>query len=197
MSSVTLTRVPTGDSAVDNGWSASTGTSKWAMVDDPVGTPNDDTDYVFASAANLNQLFTFDPITIPRGSVVVGVSVTFRVRRTATSVNANPRIRVGGTTYEGATAVPGSTYANRTVDWLTNPKTLLAWTADDINGVGSNALQEFGFANTQTTAGEDVRVTQAYLTVVYTEINNPARLVVQKPVTPVPVLNRANNFGRF
>lgn len=164
----TQTRTPTGDSSVDNGWSSSSGTTKAADVDDAVGSPDDDTTYAFKNGANANQLHTFSAATIPIGATSITVSVVYRARRTSTSLTVMPRIRVGGTTFEGSGAVPGSTYANRQVDWATNPATSAAWTVPDVNGTGSNPLQEFGYANTQTTAGEEARVTQVYLLFTYT-----------------------------
>lgn len=175
----TQTRVPTGDSSVDNGWSSSSGTTKAADVDDPVGSPDDDTTYAFKNGANANQLHTFSAATIPGGSTAITVNVIYRGRRTSTSLNINARIRVNGTTYEeGAGTVPGSTYANRTVAWATNPATLAAWTVNDVNGSGTNPLQEFGYANTQTTGTEEARVTQCYLSITYTP----------PPVVP-PIIN--------
>ncbi len=60
-----------------------------------------------------------------------------------------PPIRVGGTTYLTApsTEVPTS-YGTISYTWATNPRTGNAWTADEINGVGSNALQGFGVYST-------------------------------------------------
>lgn len=165
----TQTRLPTGDSAVDNGWSSSSGTTKTADVDDPIGSPDDDTTYAFKNGANANQLHTFSAFSIPVGSTAITVSVIYRPRRTSTSLNTNARIRVGGTTYEeGAGVVAGSTYSTRTVNWATNPATSAAWTVADVNGTGPNPLQEFGYANTQTSGTEEARVTQCYLQVTYT-----------------------------
>jgi hypothetical protein len=168
----TQTRLPTGDSSVDNGWSSSSGTTKAADVDDPVGSNDGDTTYAFKNGANANQLHTFDPFTIPTGSTGITISVVYFGRRTSTSLTINPRLRVSGTTYEGSGAVPGSSYASRQVDWATNPATSAAWTVSE-----ANATLEAGYANTQTTSGEEARVTQCYLLATYTPPTVPVLLV--------------------
>ena len=81
--------------------------------------------------------------------------------------NCAGRLKVGGNYYNAATHNPsGSTYTARSDNWATNPKTAASWTVDDVNGVGANALQAFGFYSGD--ANPAIRFSCVELQVTYT-----------------------------
>lgn len=164
----TQDRLPTGIGA-SNTWTASAG-DKWDCVDDPVGAPNDDTDYCYVSGADGYQTFTFTAFAIT-SSAVSKVTVSHRVRMVSGAGNITARIRVGGTNYNSASDYISSTsYANYAKDWLTNPKSGAAWTEAEVEGSDvTNPLQQFGMTSAGIGGGEEMRVTQVYCTVTYTE----------------------------
>jgi hypothetical protein len=167
----TQDRQPTGDSATDNGFTASSGGSKFSDVDDTIGSPDDDTTYIVKVGANASQSFTFSAFSIGQPATINKLSITLRVKRVNTSLNINTRLKVNGTVYDfGAGTVPGTTYGTRTEDWTTNPETGAAWAQEDIEGTGSHPLQEFGIRNTQTAGTEEARCTMLYATIDYTLI---------------------------
>lgn len=159
-------QVPTGDSTNPNTWTSSAGGSKFADVDDAVGAPNDDTDYIHSSTAFGSQQFTFAAFSIT-SSAVAKITVTMRFRSEAGTQEARARLQVNGTQYTGSTKTMSTTYADYTEDWLTNPNTAAAWAEADVEGTGSAPLQQFGvqlraFTNTG-------RCTQTYVSVDYTD----------------------------
>jgi hypothetical protein len=138
------TRNPTGDGIVAGTVSGSSPTRYQAVDDYPDTTP---TDYLqFGTTANSEHTFTFTALTIPAGSTSISVDVLYYDAEPANGTNSSAgRLRVGGTQYSSATHNPsGTTYTSRTKSWATNPKSTVAWTVDDVNGVGTNALQQFG-----------------------------------------------------
>jgi hypothetical protein len=62
--------------------------------------------------------------------------------------------------------------------WPLNPKTGIAWTVNDVNGVGANALQYFGYI-TEAGVGYTCTVSRIYIKVDYTP--NPL-----PPPPPIP-----------
>ena len=110
-------RPPTSDEAVSGTWSGAPG-SRYTLVDDyPDTTPAD-----------------------------VSVGVRYHDREALLLINAvTARIRVGGLYFNAATHDPSTSLVERFNSFPTNPKTASAWTPDDINGVGANALEAFGF----------------------------------------------------
>jgi hypothetical protein len=96
--------------------------------------------------------------------------------RPSTAVTANTRaaIKAGGTLYgtTDAGADPTTSWADRSYAFATNPKTGVAWTVDDVNGVGDNALQAFGVNSTDSFP--NISVSQCYAVVDYTPPSPPA-----------------------
>lgn len=66
-----LTIAPTGD-GVTNNWTASTGTDRYAMVDE---IPPDEADFVTAGSSGITQIFKF-PVTYPTGYTPSGFAIT-------------------------------------------------------------------------------------------------------------------------
>jgi hypothetical protein len=166
----TQTRVPTGD-GTGAGYTASGAASVWEAVDDPVGTPDDDTTYGVKADGNSLHELTFAAFAID-ASAVNFLQVLFRARLlTGDALTGRAILRVGGNAYTTTAPTNNLTdaYDDYTHDYLTNPDTGLAWTEADIEGSGSNPLQEYGVRNQSTGAGEEIRLTQCYATVDYDE----------------------------
>jgi hypothetical protein len=165
----TQTRLPTGDGST-SAWTALGGGSKFSEVDDPIGTPDEDTTYVSRVNTAGTQLYTFSAFAVPSGSTINFVRVFARMRMAAGSATAALILRVNGTNSVINVGAQTASYADETNDWLTNPNTGLAWTVDDVNGVGADPLQEFGHrTDSGFGAGEEMRCTQCYAEVDYTE----------------------------
>lgn len=160
--------VPTGNGAT-NTWTPNGAATNWESVDDPVGSPDDDTTYSSRADSDGDQMFTFNTPAI--SGTINSVSVTTRYRAGASTFVLLTRVlRVGGTDYYGSGAVVSSTsYVTTTTTWVTNPRTGVAWTANDVNGVGGNAIQQFGLRGQVLASGESTRLTQIYLTIDYIE----------------------------
>lgn len=159
-------RLPTGDSAVQ--WSRSTGSNNYSLTDDQYDSPDDDSTYTYTNVQTNKDLFSFIPFAIPAGSVITSVKVVGRFKRTEAGGDYLIRslLKVNGVTYEGSMQqlLVGS-YFDKEHVWSVNPNTGLAWTLDDVNGIGSNPLQTFGYEciGFQKT----VRCTQVYVKVDY------------------------------
>lgn len=120
----------TGDSAVDNAWTASTGSAKYAMVDET--STNDDTDYIYSSAAGNIQGFTKPACGV---TTIRAVAINVMNRKDdASNYLIAPTCRSGGTTYVNATtAAPAATYTQTQWIYDQDPATAAAWTESGLN----------------------------------------------------------------
>jgi hypothetical protein len=122
--------------------------------------------------------FTFPSFTVPAGVSINNITVYVRAIDASSGTNdIRPAITVGGVNYltTAGTNNPGSSYTTYSYAYTTNPKTGLAWTIEDINGTGSNPLQQFGVYSNDLNPG--VRVSMVYATVNWTgsthwDVNN-------------------------
>lgn len=167
-------RIPTGDNALSN-LVFSSGTTAYNLVDDPVGTPDDESTYVEASdAASGYAILNYSAFAIT-SSAVSKVSIFTRARRTGTvgypTARAYLYFKDGGNNY-----VNGGSYLTAftsiTLDWLTNPVTGAAWTEQQVEGGGttSQALDtKFRTNVARAGSGNVARLTQTYIEATYTE----------------------------
>lgn len=165
----TQERFPTGDGALSE-WDPVS--NDWQNVDED---PHDsDTTFISTSAAGNDDLFTFTVFSIPEGDTIDSVQVAFTGRLAAgTSGLVRVSVRVGGTVYyAGAGDTLDSSYNLFTRNFFTNPATGLDWTVDDVNGVGSNPLEQFGVESESVTAST-IRVTQVKCAVVHAGVEEP------------------------
>lgn len=184
----TQDRVPTGD---DGGttWETVGADTEWEAIDDPVGTPDNDTTYL--SQTNGNQttpVFSFTAFSI-NSIAIAKVIVTFRSRHlTGNATTLATRTKVNGFPYAGANQAQVDTYENYTEELLTNPDTGLAWVEADVEGTGANPLEAFAVRNGGTGAGEEVRCTQGYITVDYTPAAAGGGILARHPALRQPLL---------
>ena len=173
----TQTRLPIANGSAAIYWMASAG-NVWGCVDDPVGTPDDDTTYGYETNSG-SHFFYFTPFAISSTSISK-VTVTARCRETGIGDPGNwailPRLYVNGTIYDGTQQTLASAFDNYTSDWLTNPDTAAAWTEDDVEGAGLNPLEEFGGRLVLLAGAKNGRCTQIYITVDYASTSSSSSL---------------------
>jgi hypothetical protein len=163
----TQERAPTSDDAVAGDWSGSAG-SRYQLVDDYPDVSG--ADYLAHGITAGNITFGFTPFSVPAGAQVHRVQVWgFSAEPVSGTNNWRGRVKVGGTYYNAASwesNSPNSTLWKRGISrFATNPKTGVAWTVDDVNGVGANALEMFGLYSTD--ANPLFHVSSVMLQVVY------------------------------
>ena len=162
-------RLPTGNGGATN-WTVSGCSNAWDCVDDPIGTPDDLTTYLYIQNSGANRRFTFPAFSITSTSII-SLTVTARCTRTAYgAVSLQGEIKVNGvgaTTNDAPAQGVGTGWAYYTFTWATNPATSLAWVEADIEGVGASYLIEFGMQPSGLELYEDIKCTQVYATVNY------------------------------
>lgn len=146
-------------------WSSSSSTNVWLDIDELKGAPNDDTDYMFITV-NGDHYINHVDFAID-SSAIAKVTMFMRARMTTGAASLFPYLRVNGTDYIGSGNALSTSYADYTEDWTTNPDTAASWLEADVEGSGSNPLEQFR-VNTTGIGAEEMRVTQIYLEVDYT-----------------------------
>jgi hypothetical protein len=141
-------------------------TDRYASIDE---TTADDTDYITGTTDGGGYaLFTFPAFSVPVGSPINYLRIYYRATD-ASSGNNNIRaaIKVGSTVYNTTDSGnnPGPSFNTYSYNFSTNPKTGLAWTINDINGFGANALEQFGVSSTDL--NPDIQVSMVYAVVNY------------------------------
>ncbi|MBA7467459.1 hypothetical protein ES707_02677 [subsurface metagenome] len=183
----TATRVPTGDEGFTGSWTARDGGLYYVEVDDPVGNPDDLTSCIYCTSVG-RITFSFSSFSIIPGSTITQVCVYWRHTKAAGPASTfGPVLKVGGNYYTGTEVSVGTSWTTSdsiTVgsQWTQNPKTSSDWTVDDINGIGSNALEAFGVHSTY--ASPNPYCTQVYVEVTYT------------PAPPVPTITVASAISQ-
>lgn len=137
------TRAPISDITVTGTWSSTAG-NRYTLVDDYPDSAG--ADYLTHGTTAGAILFGFAPLSIPVNAFAISVQVRYYDRKAATAANQiSGRLRVGGATYDVATHnTTQNVWVSRSDNWAVNPRTGTEWTPNDINGVGSNALDAFG-----------------------------------------------------
>jgi hypothetical protein len=121
------------------------------------------------------DILNFDSgIKIPKGSKVLQVKIRARLsRRSGSSRKMAGVLKVGGTVYDhtyidvvtGTANTYPTTFENYDFVWTTNPKSASPWKAEDINGIGANAFQGFGYGADPKATFNYVFASQCYLAV--------------------------------
>jgi len=161
----TDTRNPTSDEAASGTLSGSAG-SRFTLVDDYPDTTG--ADILTFGTATAQITFGFSAFTIPTASTSISVQVQYYDGEAANGANnCGGRLKVGGSYFNATTHNPaGTTYTSRSDNFANNPQTAAAWTGDQINGIGANALQAFGIGSTDS--NPTFRVSCVRIQVTYT-----------------------------
>ena len=158
-------RLPISDASVQ--WSP--GVNNNAQLDDIPGAPDDDSSYTYTNTLAAIDYLNFNSFNVPTGSTIANVQIVFRGKLMTAGGTPHVRtlLRVNTGTYYGAgEQLFLGGYTTFTTTWTTNPATGNAWTANDINGIGSRPLQTFGYQ--YMSFSRVVRATQCYIKVNYT-----------------------------
>ena len=166
-SPTTQDRLPTSTLTVQGAWSFTgcTSSTAYQCVDDPIGSPNNSTDYLrVQNNSGKEATFGFLAFTVPAGATIQYVRVTHVTILNSGSANIKAALRVGGTIYpQPAAQTLSAAWTAYNYGWTTNPRTGAAWTVADVNGTGSNPLQGMGVYS----GSGDESVTQVYIMVGY------------------------------
>ncbi len=167
-------RVPESDDGETDGtftYVPSTPETVWDKVDDPWDSSDDDTTYVIHQSEDTNYTADATAFSVPPNAVITDLRIKIRHKKMAPgAVAIQNSIKVGGNWYD-ATAVDSieDGWTNTYTDYANNPDTSQPWTVDQINGVGGNALDTFGWYVED--ADPDVYFTQVILRVRYSFTN--------------------------
>ncbi len=160
--------LPTGDGNPSQ-WTASTGTSKFAVVDETVAGAVD-TDYIETFTLNNVQLFTFSH-SVPVGASGISVLVNYRCLRGnggGTAYSAASRIEVSNTGTTGTSNVLGNSFTNYTQTYATCPVSTCTngtngtWTKTDLDNL------EIGVIASASAAAKPIRCSQVSASISYT-----------------------------
>jgi hypothetical protein len=155
--------------AVTGTWS---GTSRHLLLDDHPDSTNPAADVTTCSGAGA-LVMGFSAFDVPANSTSISVQVLYYDFKNGSQGSvAGSLLRCNDTTNRNSSAThnPGNGNANvalRTDNYATNPKSGAAWTVDEVNGSGTNALTAFGVRVTD--ASPTVAFSSAHLQVTYTE----------------------------
>jgi hypothetical protein len=163
----TQTRAPTSDEAASGTLTGSAG-SRWTLVDDHPDTTGADSITFGTTTAQIT--FGFSAFSVPVGATSISVQVQYYDGEAANGANnCAGRIKVGTAYFNAATHNPSGTgWTSREDNWATNPATSAAWTVDQVNGIGANALAAFGIGSTDS--NPTFRVSSVRLQVTYTPL---------------------------
>jgi hypothetical protein len=124
-----VTLYPSGDSGTNNAWTASTGSSKYACVDE---TQTSDTDYISSTTAGNIQTFTKGACDM---ATVRAVAINLvQEKDDASAYTIAELTRSGSTNYANATTVaPAASYVDS--QWIRDqdPATSSAWTESGVD----------------------------------------------------------------
>ncbi len=184
---VIVSRNPTSDEAVSGTWDGSAGTRYTVVNDHP--DAGGSTSLTHGTTAG-NLTFGFSAFSIPSIATDISVDVIYYDQKTGNGAAATAgRLKVGGNYYNSTTHNPtNGVWVLRTKSWATNPKTSVAWTVNDINGSGANALQAFGFFSDD--ANPTVKFASVIVQVTYTVLYN----LTQSASGSYPYTGNASNL---
>jgi len=163
----TAYRDPTSDESESGTWAGASAGTRYTLVDDYPDASGADYLTHGTSAGYLN-LFPTSLFSLGSGATGISIQVLYYDQKTASQTCAIAgRLKVGDGYYNAATHNPANgVWTSRSDNWATNPKSGAAWTVDDVNGVGTNALQGFGFYSSD--ASPTIRLASIRLQVTYT-----------------------------
>lgn len=155
-------RLPTANGD-DDSWGEVSASPQVECVNDPIGSPNDDTDFVLSTADGDRMSFEYTAFSITPVSIT-RVSVFGRCRSGAGTPAVRFYLTIGGTRFFGSNHTLSTSWANFQTDWTTDPSTTAAWTESGVE----TGIQEFGIESVSGSA-DGSGCTQIYIEVEFTE----------------------------
>jgi len=137
----------------------------WSVVDDPVGSPNEDLNYVYTGVIDWIEEFNHATSGVLTGVVITNVRVTARMKGSFHGHTVNIGLKIGLIRYPASTDESLTrSYVNYYKDWANDPSTFppSPWTKSDIDSLQSS-LEALSFG----APGASTRCTQIYITVTY------------------------------
>ena len=120
--------LPNADQAT--GWTPSTGTDHFAVVDE--NPPNDDTDYISAASGSLIDRFLHEDVAADQ-SIKCVTHVMKRRKTDAGVTQMRSNCRSNSVNYTGDTKTVPDSYAYHTQLWENDPNTTDPWTVANLN----------------------------------------------------------------
>lgn len=138
-----IVRRPTSDLFVPSNWSVtpSSPATYWDKVDEANDTEYLNVENTLGGAVE----FGFTVFNVPNSATITNVTIRVKAAHLTGTMTLGYRIQAGGTSYEDSTDY-GSSFEDNSWVLTTNPKTGVAWTQDDLNGLGAGALQRIGLS---------------------------------------------------
>lgn len=170
-----INRLPTSNVLV-TGWTNQAGAAaSYTQVDEAIGSPNDDTDYIQGGAqTEVNAVFGYSAFNVPAGSTDISLTLHARMKEEAGgyTVTGKGTVKVSNTLYNSSGSSLTTGWGDYSFAFANNPVTNATWTVSEINGV-----QGFGVYGA---CGMNIRAqcTQVYATVTYTP---PALKIFSSP----------------
>lgn len=122
----------TGDDATYSGFTPSTGTSHYVLVNE---VPPNTTNYVSHATDGTIDLYTLADLTNTSG-IIHSATEHINSAKVGTEVKyVRPARRVAGTTYEGTSLLLSTSYTNLMETWELNPATSALWLPAAINAL--------------------------------------------------------------
>ncbi|MCX6668068.1 MAG: hypothetical protein NTV74_07550 [Euryarchaeota archaeon] len=164
---VTINLLPNAEGSTQQ-WIVSLGgdSNHYTKVDDPVGSPDDDTTYVYTSALNAIEEFNHQENAVLVGVAITNVRVYARMKYTGavSSAKVNIGLNVSGTRRSAAAdSTLTSAYVAYPNDWANNPADSQAWEKSDIDSLQTSLK----LITLSGISGCTVRCTQIYIAVTY------------------------------
>lgn len=158
------TRSPISDAYFQE-WTPVNGGAFFTEVDDPRGSPDEDSTYLFTSTDILTCSFGFTAFSLPSNVIINSIQIVVRAKLTT----GTGKLRMLGVVDGSYTVTPDSpitvnpgAYANYTGSFAVNPSTGLPWTQADVEGTGPHPLNGlYGFVSRELSG--TLRVTQMYV----------------------------------
>jgi len=149
---------PTSDYSV--GFTPYPSSPNYGNVDEAVLNTGDYNYRTFTGEGSASDVFGFGTPLIPGNAANIKVKVYMNEYVSGPNLDASVLIVVGSNTYNQIADI---------YEWTQNPKTSAPWTVDDINGVGSNALQYIGYNGNKYTGVGSITMTvyQLYMEISY------------------------------
>lgn len=157
------TRVPTSDSVAQ--WTPSSGVDHYALVDEYPAI--NDADYNYSVTYNAADSFGFTAFAIPAGATISNVNLRIRAKRNTQNRDLLFGLKIHGDHWWTGVGISATSFTEYIATWITNPHSEQAWTVDDVNGVGTNGIQEFAYLCGYAVNGDALYVSSAYLEVCY------------------------------